>query len=107
MRPVRQPSGSLSLHRRLANGRMCGMNRPSNAAKPPCATARRDSAELSEFEVVLPRHLRRFVPSVHASLIGPEDASVVILMGGISADRFPARTVDGQPGWWSGLAGEG
>ncbi len=31
----------------------------------------------------------------------------MVVLGGISANRFPAVRPDGSPGWWWGLAGEG
>jgi homoserine O-acetyltransferase/O-succinyltransferase len=60
-----------------------------------------------EFEVRLPSSLARFGGRVRASLYGTEGAPVVVLLGGISANRFPSITASGSPGWWAGLAGEG
>lgn len=39
------------------------------------------------------------------ALCGAADAPVVIVQGGISADRYPASTSAGEPGWWSALVG--
>jgi homoserine O-acetyltransferase len=63
------------------------------------------SAHAHDFDVALPRALRRFGSSVTASLVGPEDAPVIVMLGGISANRHPCLTVDGESGWWSDLAG--
>jgi homoserine O-acetyltransferase len=52
------------------------------------------------FEVALPPALARFGTSVGASLAGPEGAPLIVLLGGISAHRFPCD-------WWPGVAGEG
>ena len=41
------------------------------------------------------------------ALYGAAGAPVVIVQGGISADRYAASTADGEPGWWSGLVGSG
>ena len=52
------------------------------------------------FEVALPPALARFGESVGASLAGPEGAPLIVVLGGISAHRFPCD-------WWPGVAGEG
>lgn len=52
------------------------------------------------FEVALPPALARFGESVGASLSGPEGAPLIVVLGGISAHRFPCD-------WWPGVAGEG
>lgn len=52
------------------------------------------------FAVPLPASLARFGAEVRASLTGPEDAPLLVLLGGISADCFPC-------GWWPGFAGAG
>ncbi len=44
---------------------------------------------------------------VRFALHGAPDAPVVIVQGGISADRYAASTPDGEPGWWSALVGPG
>lgn len=59
-----------------------------------------------EFEVAFPAPLARFGNGLRASLYGAESAPVVVMLGGISANRFPSLTASGDPGWWSGLAGE-
>jgi homoserine O-acetyltransferase len=64
-------------------------------------------ADVRLFEVPIPEDLRRFGESVRASALGdPHDLPVVVL-GGISANCFPAVGLDGSPGWWSGLVGSG
>jgi homoserine O-acetyltransferase/O-succinyltransferase len=62
---------------------------------------------LREFEVSLPPGLRRFGESVRASVMGSDEHPVVVLLGGISANRFPCRDANGGRGWWNGVAGEG
>jgi homoserine O-acetyltransferase len=52
------------------------------------------------FEVALPPSLARFGTSIGASLAGPEGAPLIVVLGGISAHRFPCD-------WWPGVAGEG
>jgi homoserine O-acetyltransferase len=44
---------------------------------------------------------------VRASALGDRANPPVVVLGGISANCFPALQPDGTPGWWSGLAGEG
>lgn len=61
----------------------------------------------AEFDVELPTELAAFEPTVRASLYGAVGAPVIIVLGGISADRFPCLRPDGSPGWWRGLAGIG
>jgi len=64
-------------------------------------------APLVEFELPLPAALAGYGGSTLFSLHGPEGAPLVAVLGGISADRFPALRPDGDPGWWRGLAGAG
>lgn len=52
------------------------------------------------FDVPAPAALARFGGRIGASLAGPEGAPLVIVLGGISAHRFPCT-------WWPGVAGEG
>ena len=52
------------------------------------------------FEVALPPAMARFGERVGASLAGPEGAPLLVVLGGISAHRFPCD-------WWPGVAGEG
>jgi homoserine O-acetyltransferase len=79
----------------------------ANLIKPPRARAKRADFNLVDFEITLPRPLKRFGTKVQASILGPDDAPVVIVLGGISANRFPCRAPDGARGWWSGLACKG
>src|SRR3546814_13250997 len=57
---------------------------------------------VDEFELVLPAELSRFGRSTRATVTGPADGPVVIVLGGISASRF----VWGAGGWWPGLVGD-
>ena len=66
--------------------------------------ARAGAALLREF--VVPLDLP-FVQVTRATLCGREGAPVVVVLGGISANRFVARRPDGRPGWWASLVGEG
>lgn len=66
-----------------------------------------NSRPLLEFDVALPRPLRRFAQSVRASLVGPDKGPVIIVLGGISGDPYPCVLPDGSPGWWNGIAGDG
>jgi homoserine O-acetyltransferase len=63
--------------------------------------------ELELFEIPVPADLAHFGKSVRASALGDRTNPPVVVLGGISANRFPAIRTDGSPGWWSGLAGEG
>lgn len=69
---------------------------------------RRDAAsELWLFDVAVPADLHQFGTSVRASALGNPANPPVVVLGGISANCFPAVCADGQPGWWSGLVGAG
>jgi homoserine O-acetyltransferase len=65
------------------------------------------AAELKLIEVAVAADLRQFGQSVRASALGDPANRPVVVLGGISANCFPAVHPDGSPGWWSGLAGEG
>lgn len=60
-----------------------------------------------DVEVPLPSFLKRFGEIVCASIYGPDNAPAVVVLGGISANRYPCVTSKGSNGWWAGLAGEG
>lgn len=60
-----------------------------------------------EYDVPLPSDLRRFGASVKAAATGDPRNPAVVVLGGISGNRFVCRRDDGAPGWWSGLAGPG
>lgn len=51
-------------------------------------------------EVPLPPSLRRFGTSTRATVTGPADGALIIVLGGISANRSPQS-------WWPGMVGEG
>jgi len=40
------------------------------------------------------------------TLVGPENAPVIVVLGGISATKHVVTSSE-QPGWWSGVAGDG
>jgi homoserine O-acetyltransferase len=65
------------------------------------------AVELQLFDVPVPSDLRQFGDSVRASTFGDGSGSPVVVLGGISANCFPAVRPDGSSGWWWGLAGEG
>lgn len=52
------------------------------------------------FDIAMPPALARFGDRIGASLAGPEGAPLIVVLGGISAHRFPCD-------WWPGVAGEG
>ena len=59
---------------------------------------------LRDFEVPLDLG---FSSGTRASVCGPKGAPAVVVLGGISANRFVARCGDGRPGWWASLVREG
>ena len=63
-------------------------------------------ADLKLFDVPVPEDLRQFGTSVRASAFGNPQNPPVVVLGGISANCFPAVQPDGAPGWWAGLTGE-
>lgn len=60
-----------------------------------------------EFELALPKHLARYGRATRASVQGPAHAPLVIVLGGISANRFPCLKPCGNRGWWPGVVGDG
>lgn len=62
---------------------------------------------VQEAAFALPRSLHSYTGTGRATLMGRQDAPLVVMIGGISADRFPCARPDAGPGWWSGLAGAG
>ncbi|MEO7277902.1 MAG: alpha/beta fold hydrolase [Sphingomicrobium sp.] len=78
-----------------------------NAEDAAIARASSLSTPLTLFDVPVPRDLTQFGQQVLASGLGNPLARPVVVLGGISADCFPAEKPDGSPGWWSGLVGEG
>jgi homoserine O-acetyltransferase len=62
--------------------------------------------ELELFEITLPSELRHLGDQVRASAWGDPGKTPVVVLGGISADCFPAIRPDGAAGWWPGLVGE-
>jgi homoserine O-acetyltransferase/O-succinyltransferase len=73
----------------------------------PAPSDERCPARLELFEVPVPADLRQFGEIVRVSALGDPANPPVVVLGGISANRFPALRPDGSPGWWWGLAGEG
>src|SRR5688572_6331038 len=54
------------------------------------------------------RHAGERAVGVPYECVGPADAPVVLVAGGISADRHvAAHAADDTPGWWDALAGDG
>lgn len=58
----------------------------------------------TDIDVPLPPSLRPFGEHGQARVSGSRDKPLVVVLGGISADRFVA---DGEAGWWPGLVGPG
>jgi homoserine O-acetyltransferase len=58
-----------------------------------------------DIEVPLPPDLRDFGASTRATAYGRAGAPAVVVLGGISGNRFVARGKDGGDGWWGGLVG--
>lgn len=64
-------------------------------------------AGVREFELPLPRHLARYGRATRASVHGPAEAPLIVVLGGISANRFPCLKPCGNRGWWPGVVGDG
>ena len=67
---------------------------------------RRDT-DCRDVEVVLPPALARYGAHTTCRISGPEGAPIIVVLGGISADRFACTRQDGTTGWWPGLVGPG
>lgn len=48
----------------------------------------------------------RLPVQTRAMIRGPDDAPLLLVLGGISADASVVRGADGRPGWWASLFGE-
>jgi homoserine O-acetyltransferase len=79
---------------------------PDNAAKIGPAV-RREPGRPILFDIPVPEDLHPFGPRICASALGDPAGPPVVVLGGISADCFPAVKPDGSPGWWPGLTGHG
>jgi len=75
--------------------------------EPRCRLEATSVPGLFEFDVPIPAHLARFGATTRASLLGEGDAPLVIVLGGISGNRFPCIRDDGSCGWWPGFTGKG
>lgn len=87
-------------------GRGAGGPATAEAILADLARIRRE-AGWRDVEAPLPDALRRFGQAATARIGGREDGPMVVLLGGISANRFVAENGAGGPGWWGGLAGGG
>jgi len=68
-------------------------------------TAAAPEPRLALFDVPVPSDLRRYGTRVQASALGDPSNPPVLVLGGISANCFPATRPDGRLGWWPGLVG--
>lgn len=75
--------------------------------EPRCPAVPAPPARLVDFEVPLPAHLAGYGRSTRASLYGNADAPLIVVLGGISGNRFPCVCPEGEPGWWSGFIRKG
>lgn len=75
--------------------------------EPRCSLEATAVPGLYEFDVPIPTQLSRFGETTRASLLGEGDAPLVIVLGGISGNRFPCIRDDGSCGWWPGFTGKG
>lgn len=63
---------------------------------------------LVELDVPVPSGLGKAFPAtIRASLCGREGGPLVVVLGGISANRFVACNEKGEPGWWASLVTAG
>ncbi|MEQ7874765.1 alpha/beta fold hydrolase [Sphingomonas sp. ASV193] len=81
---------------------------PPSAESAPDERCRQGaSARPRLVEIAIPADLARFGRRLRLSSLGDPRDPPLLVLGGISADRFPAVRDDGAPGWWSGLVGHG
>ncbi|HXG81179.1 MAG TPA: alpha/beta fold hydrolase [Sphingomicrobium sp.] len=66
-----------------------------------------DDRQLRLFDVPISVDLRWLSATVRASALGDPAHPPVVVLGGISADRFPCVRPNGSAGWWPGLVGDG
>lgn len=64
-------------------------------------------SDTRDVKVRLPAELRRFGEDTTLSVAGNPAGRVVVVLGGISGNRFVCRGQTGSAGWWAGLVGEG
>lgn len=84
--------------------------RPSTkpvAQLAPPATAKTAESVFLDVEVPLPAALATFGRWTRATATGNPEGQTIVVLGGISGNRFVARNPDGAPGWWPGLVGDG
>ncbi|MFN3943677.1 MAG: homoserine O-succinyltransferase [Allosphingosinicella sp.] len=67
----------------------------------------RTSPGCRDVDVPLPLPLARWGEAAKARLSGPAEGPLLVVLGGISANRFVCSGPDGEPGWWPGLVGPG
>jgi homoserine O-acetyltransferase/O-succinyltransferase len=60
-----------------------------------------------DVEVPLPPSLTHLGEATRATASGNPDGPTIVVLGGISGNRFVAHSADGAPGWWPGLVGPG
>ena len=88
---------------------------PQPKSAPHLAYGRRSTSdrvsaarEISlDVEVSLPPQLAAFGPSVKATAVGNRSGRTIVMLGGISGNRFVCCRPDGSEGWWPGLVGAG
>jgi homoserine O-acetyltransferase len=90
---------------------------PAEAARPRLGLAYRTprhaapaaapESALLDVEVPLPAALARFGAATRATGTGRADGPTIVVLGGISGNRFVARDPAGAAGWWPGLVGDG
>lgn len=64
-------------------------------------------SHFTDLEVRLPFELSKFGESTRATVSGQPDGPLVVVLGGISGNRFVCGSPDGRRGWWPDLVGEG
>jgi homoserine O-acetyltransferase len=74
------------------------------AAQPGSAAAAADGPPVVDFAIELPDVLGSVT---RARVTGAEELPLVVVLGGISGNRFVVGRPDGTRGWWGGFVGEG